>query len=99
MNAELDITPGQMDMVRSLLQRHLPGVRAWAYGSRVKGTARPESDLDLVVFAEPEQQARVSAAREAFEESNVPFRVDLFVWDDIPGTFREAIMANHVDVQ
>ncbi len=28
---------------------------AWVYGSRAKGASRPESDLDMAVFAEPAQ--------------------------------------------
>ena len=80
----------------SLSHEHLPGVEAWAYGSRTKWTSHPESDLDLVVFASPEQNGRVGALREAFEESDLPFRVDLLVWDEIPENFREQIQREHV---
>ena len=99
MSESVDLTPAQMKTLRSLLQRHLPGVAAWAYGSRVKWTSRPESDLDLVVFSTPEQQAKVSALREAFDESNLPFRVDLFVWDEVPEKFRKTIKAERLVVQ
>ena len=82
----IDITAEQRKTVLALLARHLPNSTAWVYGSRVKWTARPESDLDLVVFANSGAGAgRVSDLREAFEESNLPFRVDLFVWDEVPG--------------
>ncbi len=99
MSDAIDVTPAQMKTIRALLQLHLPGVAAWAYGSRVKWTSRPESDLDLVVFAPPEQKADVSSLREAFEESNLPFRVDLFVWNEVPETFRENIEAERFVVQ
>ncbi len=92
----IDITAEQRKTVLALLARHLPNSTAWVYGSRVKWTARPESDLDLVVFAKPEQERRVSDLREAFEESNLPFRVDLFVWDAVPEQFRKQIEAEHV---
>ena len=91
-----DITAEQRKTVLALLARHLPNTTAWVYGSRVKWTARPQSDLDLVVFATPEQAGRVSDLREAFEESNLPFRVDLFVWDTVPEQFRKTIEAEHV---
>ena len=61
----------------------------------MKWTSRPSSDLDLVAFAGPEQQRQVGDLREAFEESNLPFRVDLLVWDEIPESFREEIDAEH----
>ena len=92
----IDITAEQRKTVLALLARHLPNTTAWVYGSRVKWTSRPESDLDLVVFAKPEQERRVSDLREAFEESNLPFRVDLFVWDTVPEQFRKTIEAEHV---
>ncbi len=96
MSPAIDITAEQQKTVLSLLSGHLPDTEAWAYGSRVRWTSRPESDLDLVVFASPEQNGRVGALREAFEESNLPFRVDLFVWDQVPESFREQIQREHV---
>ena len=91
----IDLTTEQRAAVLVLLERHLPGTTAWVYGSRAKWTARPHSDLDLVVFATPEQHNQVGALREAFEESNLPFRVELFVWNTMPESFREQIEAEH----
>ena len=50
MTPAIDITAEQRGMVLALLNRYLPDTTAWAYGSRVKWTPRPESDLDLVVL-------------------------------------------------
>ena len=96
MKRPIDITAAQHKTLLALLERYLPDAAAWVYGSRVKWTSRPQSDLDLVVFAAPEQERRVSDLREAFEESSLPFRVDLFVWDDVPEQFRKQIEAEHV---
>ena len=96
MTPAIDVTAEQRETILSLLERHLPGTTAWAYGSRVKRTSRPTSDLDLVVFATPEQGRRVGDLREAFEEGDLPFPVDMFVWDEIPENFRKRIEADHV---
>jgi len=61
------------------------------YGSQVKGTTSSYSDLDLVAFTCSSQQSAVFDLKEAFEESNLPFRVDLFSWDEIPGQFQKNI--------
>ncbi len=54
-----------------------PGTEVWAYGSHMKGTARPA--LDLVGFlGEKDLMKRVPDLKEVFEESNPPFRVDFF---------------------
>ena len=92
----IDITAEQRKIVLALLQRHLPNTTAWVYGSRAKWTSSPQSDLDLVVFATPEQNGQVGELREAFEESNLPFRVDLFVWDTVPEQFHKHIKRDHV---
>lgn len=95
-NATIDMTGDQYDLILGLLKKYLPNITAWAYGSRVKRTARPYSDLDMVVFATPEQKRQVSDLREAYEESNLPFRVDVLVWDEVPESFRRNIKATHV---
>ncbi len=99
MNAVIEITSDQRATLISLLTRHLPDTEAWVYGSRVRGTSRPSSDLDMAVFATPEQAPDVSELRESFEESNLPFRVDLFVWDEVPESFREQIEREHVKLR
>ncbi len=92
----IDITASQRKAILALLEKYLPNTTAWVYGSRVKWTSRPQSDLDLVVFPTPNQERKVSDLREAFEESNLPFQVDLFVWDEVPEQFRKEIEAEHV---
>ncbi len=92
----IDVTPEQHEMILTLLHRHLPGITVWVYGSRAKWTSRPQSDLDLVVFAKPKQAYQVGNLREALEESDLPFRVDLFVWDEVPESFRDEIVESHV---
>lgn len=96
LNRTIDITSNQRETLCSLLSRHLPGTEAWIYGSRVRGGSRPASDLDMVVFATPGQARGVSELRESFEQSSLPFRVDLFVWDEVPGSFRMQIEREHV---
>ena len=96
MNQAIDITTNQRKAILVLLGKYLPNTTAWVYGSRVKWTSRQQSDLDMVVFATPEQHRMVSNLKEAFEESNLPFRVDLFLWDEIPEKFHKEIEGEHV---
>ena len=92
----IDVTAAERRAVLALLERYLPNTAVWAYGSRVKWTSRPESDLDLVAFARPEQSVRVAELREAFEESDLPFAVDLFVWDEVSEGFRKHVEAEYL---
>lgn len=99
MTDAIDLTTEQRKTLITLLRRFLPGVTVWAYGSRVKWTARPNSDLDLVAFATPAQRPQVVELKEALAESNLPFPVDLHVWDEVPERFREIIRKEYVVVQ
>ena len=98
-NGPIDLTEGQLAIVRDLLNRYLPGATAWAYGSRVKGTARRTSDLDLVVFVDETSRSRVADLKDAFDESDLPFPVDLHVWDEIPIEFQEQISSRYVEIR
>ncbi|MCX7082126.1 MAG: restriction endonuclease subunit S [Methylococcales bacterium] len=94
--ASIDISATQRQILLDLLGKHLVNTQVWAFGSRVKWTTRSNSDLDLVVFSSPEQSSQVSALKEALEESNLPFRVDLLVWDKLPENFQRNIEESYV---
>ena len=87
----IDLSPENKATVKQLLNQYLPNTEVWAYGSRVKWTANTYSDLDLVAFTTAEQKTAFYNLKEAFEESNLPFRVDLFSWDEIPEQFHNNI--------
>lgn len=97
MTTAIVIPTEQLKELLALFNRFIPGVAVWAYGSRVKGSARSNSDLDLIVFTTPEQKPLVSELKdELAESSKIPFIVDLHVWDEIPERFREIISKEYV---
>jgi predicted nucleotidyltransferase len=93
---ELDLDAHDRTILLNLLEAHLPGIEAWAYGSRVLGRARRYSDLDLVVFAAPHQKEAVAALREALEASNITIMVDLHIWDELPLEYQRRIAEQKV---
>ncbi len=98
-NNYIDITFKQKELILSLLERFIPNTEVWVYGSRAKWTARPYSDLDMVAFVEDNQKNKVFQLKEAFEDSDLPFKVDFFIWDEIPQEFHENIKKEHVVLQ
>jgi predicted nucleotidyltransferase len=99
MNPAIAISNEQGRLLRDLVRQYLPDATVWAYGSRVKGTARNNSDLDLVVFTTPDKQRLVSEFKDALGESNLPFIVDLHVWDDLPESFHQRIREHYAVLQ
>lgn len=92
----IDLRPDHMEMVRSILRSYVPGREIRAYGSRAKWSAHDSSDLDLVVMSDSRIDAAVlGSLRDAFEESDLPFRVDVFDWNSLPESFHTEIKREH----
>jgi predicted nucleotidyltransferase len=91
----IHISSAQRKTLAALFEQYLPGVLVWAFGSRVKGNFRPDSDLDLVVFSQNIQSAAVSEFKEALDESSLPFSVDVLVWDEIGQDFQKHILEKY----
>ncbi|MFQ3241390.1 MAG: putative nucleotidyltransferase [Lentimonas sp.] len=95
----ITIKSEEVKILHSLLQIYVPDAEVRAFGSRVNGTARSSSDLDIVVFATPEQVAEVEDLKEAFEQSDLPFRVDCHIWSELPNPFQHIIAAGYYLLQ
>lgn len=88
----LDLSTDQLAEVRSILAHHVPGRVVRAFGSRVTGASKPFSDLDLVVMGDtPVELRNLAALKDAFAESNLPFRVDIVDWAATSVEFRTII--------
>ena len=96
----LDLPENQLQGVCGILQEIAPDREVWAFGSRVKGTAKPYSDLDLVIRGEKSLPVRImNRLVEAFQESDLPIRVDVLEWCAISPAFRQVIEQKYVVVQ
>lgn len=98
----LNLPQKYLSLVNEILKQHCPTSTVWAYGSRVKGTAHEGSDLDIAIFnlnQNSNSAKKLSEIRDAFEESNLPFNVDVFDWNTIPEKFKPEIEKNHFVLQ
>ncbi|MBB1091967.1 nucleotidyltransferase domain-containing protein [Rhodopseudomonas palustris] len=95
----IDIQPDHWQIVHSILQRHVPQLMIWVFGSRARGTARRYSDLDLAIMTEQPLSLEVSAVlADEFSESDLPYRVDVIDWAATSASFREIIQRQKVVV-
>lgn len=96
----IDIRPEQWAIVRSILRHHVPQREVWAFGSRARGTAKPYSDLALVILGdEPLGLAVSSALSDDFSESDLPWKVDLVDWTTTSEAFRQIVERDRVVLQ
>ncbi len=96
----MDLDDGHLWIVKRILSEYFPHCEIRAFGSRVDGKAKKFSDLDIVVMSEaPVPGNRMMAAREAFSESDLPFRVDLLDWSSVGSKFRNIISRKYEVLQ
>ncbi len=96
----IDISPEYWQIVREILQRYVPDREVWAFGSRAKWTAKEFSDLDLAIIGDtPLSIALTADMKEAFQESALPFKIDIVDWASITPSFRQVIQATKIQIQ
>ena len=98
MTGLLDLSPEHEAILLETLARHVPtGIAVWAFGSRTKGNARRYSDLDLALAGKhPLPAALLSDLADAFDESDLPWKVDLLDWATTSEAFRKIIDEDRV---
>jgi predicted nucleotidyltransferase len=94
----MDMLPEDLEIVEKILKKHLAGsTKVWVFGSRAKNTAKKFSDLDLVMDAgKPLAFADLAAIRFDFEESPLPYKVDVVDWHAISESFQKLIQADRI---
>ena len=88
----ISISETEMSTVQEILRKYAPESEVHVFGSRVEGKIKPYSDLDLAfiekVKTDPDLLMNL---REAFQESSLPFRVDLVDYNNVSPEFRRII--------
>lgn len=96
----IDVAPQHLETIKAILRRHVPDREVWAFGSRAAQTAKKYSDLDLAVTgATPLSLAQMAALENDFDESELPFKVDVVDWAITSESFRQIIRRTAVVVQ
>ncbi len=92
----IDLSSAQLAEVQAILAKEAPECEVWVFGSRVHGTPKTYSDLDLAVIGpKPLGVNRMGRLREAFTHSDLSIRVDVLDWHAVPESFRAHITRNH----
>ena len=90
--ASLALSPAQRSEIRRIVDAAVPGARVWVFGSRAAGRARPFSDVDLLLQTrQPLAWDEWAALEDAFEQSDLPFRVDVVERRGLPPDFLERV--------
>lgn len=61
------------------------------FGSRVKGTHSTHSDLDICIMNANFTLPQLAKLKQALSDSDIPYKVDLVVFEDLSPSFQELI--------
>jgi predicted nucleotidyltransferase len=95
----IDLTPPYQEQVSEILQRHLrdTGAKVYLFGSRAKGKALKYSDVDLAVDMPNGLPLELHRClRSAFEESLLPYHVDVIDYRSLTPIFKQNIDTHKV---
>jgi type I restriction enzyme S subunit len=96
----IDIRPEHWEIVRRILEKHVPDKEIWGFGSRATRKAREYSDLDLAIISkEPLPFSVLGALAEDFSDSDLPWKVDVLDWATTSEAFRTIIARDQVTLR
>lgn len=88
----IDISAEQQETIRQILDKYVPNRKIMVFGSRTSQASKPYSDLDLAIMGdEPVELGTLGLLKDAFAESDLPFRVDVLQWCRTSPEFRKVI--------
>lgn len=69
----------------------------YIFGSRVKGTYRQYSDLDICI-KERVSDCEIELLNEQFIKSDLPFKIDIVLYDKVDQNFKEIIDSEAINL-
>ena len=100
MSPPITLASNDWEELLRVLREQVPDLEVWAFGSRVKGTAKPYSDLDLaLITVQPMTLHQLADIEEAFSQSDLPIKVDLLDWAAASPGFKAMVEQSKVVVQ
>ena len=96
----VDIRPDHLEIVQDIMREHLPaGFRVSVFGSRANWTTKDSSDLDLAVEGAGKLDDKAMVGLEiAFEESDLPYTVDVVDMNAISPEFKRIVEDQKVPI-
>ena len=88
----IDLTPEVLALLKELITEYVPECEIRVFGSRIHGTAKPYSDIDIALkCSHPIDRQTMNRLKEALQESTLTIRVDVLDWYTISDEFRRVI--------
>ena len=82
----------EFEIIIKILNAHIKKGKVYAFGSRYKNNNRKYSDFDIAIdTGEKLSFEFLNILKEAFEESDLPYRVDIIDYNNISDKFKKIV--------
>ena len=92
----IKLSEKELRIVKDILKNYASDYEVLVFGSRVAGNTHEYSDLDIAFKGTDKIDLLVLAAiKEEFQNSDIPFRVDVIDFNRISSEFQSIILKNY----
>ena len=86
------ISSEEFEIIIKILNAHIKKGKVYAFGSRYKNNNRKFSDFDIAIdTGEKLSFEFLNILKDAFEESDLPYRVDIIDYNNISDKFKKIV--------
>ena len=96
----IKLSEKDLKITKKILREIVPEYEVRVFGSRVTSKSKYYSDLDLAIFGNKKLTInKIADLKEAFQESDLSFRVDVVDWARLTDNFKKIIEKKYVVIQ
>lgn len=94
----LNVKQEYLNELKNIFSNYCPKAEIWAYGSRLTNDCHSGSDLDLTVKTFNDENKYLYELKELLNDSDIPFLIDINIFDNLSQSFQDEILKNYVKI-
>jgi len=95
----IHVSESERKIIEDILKQHVSDCEVRVFDSRCKGNHKTYSDIDLAIVGRELLDIRkLGELKDAFEESDLPYRADVMDWNAITQAFQTTILRSGYEV-
>lgn len=94
----IDLEPKYIEFIKSTINQELKNYKLYIFGSRAKNKAKQYSDIDIAIDSAELTDKIKSKLEFLFENSTIPYEIDIVDLNNITQSFKELIEDDLVEL-
>ena len=94
----IDLDIKYIKFIKEIISKYLDEYSLYLFGSRAKGVSKKYSDVDLAIEADNFSSEIKAKLEFEFENSTLPYEVDLIDLNNISDEFKKLILSSMVEL-